>query len=230
MKKIVVLTGAGISAESGISTFRDAGGLWEQHRIEEVATPEAWAANPELVLRFYNQRRRQLLDVAPNPGHRALVELEQAFEVQIVTQNVDDLHERAGSTQVLHLHGELRKVRSEQHPELVYPWDGDLEIGDCCARGSQLRPHIVWFGEMVPMLEPAAMLAAQADIFIIVGTSLQVYPAAGLMRFAAPSIPVFYIDPSPQVNRELERMPNLRVLAEAASTGVPKLAAELLKG
>ena len=228
MKRLIVLTGAGISAESGISTFRDAGGLWEKHRIEEVATPEAWASNPELVLRFYNQRRGQLQQVEPNAGHRALVDLEKKFNVQVITQNVDDLHERAGSSQVLHLHGELRKVRSERYDDLIYEIDDDIELGDVCERGSQLRPHIVWFGEAVPMLEPAAKLAANADIFLIIGTSLQVYPAASLMVYARRQIPFYYIDPNPQVNWELERMPNLTVIAEAASTGVPRLAEELL--
>lgn len=228
MKKLVVLTGAGISAESGISTFRDAGGLWEQHRIEDVATPKAWMRNPELVLRFYNQRRRQLHEVMPNAGHRALADLEKHFDVQIITQNVDDLHERAGSTQVLHLHGELRKVRSERHENLIYDWEDDLEIGDLCEQGTQLRPHIVWFGESVPMLLPAAEIAAEADVFLIVGTSLQVYPAAGLMTYAPAHIPFFYVDPAPQVNWELQQMPNLTVIAEPASTGVPRVAQQLL--
>ncbi len=223
MKKLVVLTGAGISAESGISTFRDAGGLWEQHRIEDVATPEAWTRNPELVLRFYNQRRSKLRDVEPNAGHRALVDMEQFYEVHVITQNVDDLHERAGSSRVMHLHGELRKVRSERHEDLVYDWDNDLQLGDLCEKGAQLRPHIVWFGESVPMLQPAAELASEADIFLIVGTSLQVYPAAGLMLYAPRHIPFIYVDPSPQVNPELKQMPNLIVLAEPATTGLPKL-------
>lgn len=230
MKKLIVLTGAGISAESGISTFRDAGGLWEKHRIEEVATPEAWAHNPELVLRFYNQRRQQLNTVEPNAGHRALVDLESKFDVQIITQNVDDLHERAGSTQVLHLHGELRKMRSEYFPELVYEQTGDIQLGDKCERGYQLRPHIVWFGEEVPMLLPAAEQASKADLFLIIGTSLQVYPAAGLMKFAPRHIPFYYIDPAPQVNWELERMPNLKVIPAPASTGVPALVKDLLHG
>ena len=220
MQKLIVLTGAGISAESGIKTFRDADGLWENHRIEDVATPEGWHADPELVLRFYNQRRAQLLEVQPNAGHRALVDLEQRYDVHIITQNVDDLHERAGSSKVLHLHGELRKVRSTRYPELVYPWDGDLHLGDTCKRGAQLRPHIVWFGEAVPMLEAAADLASEADLFMVVGTSLQVYPAAGLMAYAPRHIPVYYIDPRPQVNYELQRMPNLHIIAEPASTGV----------
>ncbi|MBX2893413.1 MAG: NAD-dependent deacylase [Saprospiraceae bacterium] len=228
MKKIVVLTGAGISAESGIKTFRDSDGLWENHRIEDVATPEAWAINPALVLDFYNQRRAQLLGVQPNDGHKALVDLEKNYDVHIVTQNVDDLHERAGSTQVLHLHGELRKVRSERHPDLVFQWDKDLHLGDQCPRGAQLRPHIVWFGEAVPMLEPAAGLASEADIFIIVGTSLQVYPAASLMIYASPHIPFYYVDPRPQVNFELSRMPNLTIVAEPASTGVRKVVSQLL--
>ena len=227
MKKIVVLTGAGISAESGISTFRDAGGLWEKHRIEEVATPEAWRRDPELVLRFYNLRRKQLFDVQPNAGHLALAALEEYFDVHIITQNVDDLHERAGSRQVLHLHGELRKVRSDRREDLVYNWDGDLQLGDTCEAGFQLRPHIVWFGEAVPMLEPAADLAEQADIFLIVGTSLQVYPAAGLMRFANRHIPFYYIDPLPQVNWELQQMPNRTIVPEPASTGVPKVVEEI---
>jgi NAD-dependent deacetylase len=229
MKKLVVLTGAGISAESGIKTFRDADGLWENHRIEDVATPEAWARNPELVLEFYNQRRRQLLDVSPNAGHHALVHLEQHFEVHIITQNVDDLHERAGSTRILHLHGELRKVRSDRYPQLVYPWDHDLHIGHTCERGAQLRPHIVWFGESVPMLEPASQLSEEADIFLIVGTSLQVYPAAGLMGYTRPGTPVYYVDPRPQLNHELSRMQkNLHIIAEPASTGVARVA-ELLR-
>ena len=227
-KKIVVLTGAGISAESGIRTFRDSDGLWENHRIEDVATPEAWRRNPELVLDFYNQRRAQLFEVQPNAGHLALVALEKNFDVHIVTQNVDDLHERAGSTQVMHLHGQLRQVRSERHERLVYDWDKDLHLGDLCARGAQLRPHIVWFGEAVPMLEPAADLAERADIFIIVGTSLQVYPAAGLMHYAPDHIPFYYVDPKPQVNFELSRMPNLTVVAEPASTGMAKVLAELV--
>ncbi|MFN0173192.1 MAG: SIR2 family NAD-dependent protein deacylase [Saprospiraceae bacterium] len=226
-QKIVVLTGAGISAESGIKTFRDSDGLWENHRIEDVATPEGWATNPSLVLDFYNQRRAQLLTVEPNDGHRALADLERHFEVQIITQNVDDLHERAGSTNVLHLHGQLRQVRSNRYEQLVYPWDKDLKLGDLCERGHQLRPHIVWFGEAVPMLEPAAALAEQADIFLIVGTSLQVYPAAGLMHYARRNIPFYYVDPRPQLNFELRTMPNLTVIEEPASTGIRKVIGQL---
>ncbi len=224
MKKLVVLSGAGISAESGIPTFRDANGLWHNHRIEDVATPEAWKRNPALVLEFYNHRRRQLLDVKPNAGHLALAELEKTFDVRVITQNVDDLHERAGSTKVLHLHGELRKVRSERFEHLVYPWDKDLNLGDRCERGAQLRPHIVWFGEAVPMLERAAEIASEADIFLIVGTSLQVYPAAGLMHYAPRHIPVYYVDPLPQVNDALGGMPHLIVIPEPASTGIPYVA------
>jgi len=228
-QKIVVLTGAGISAESGIKTFRDSDGLWENHRIEDVATPDGWAANPGLVLDFYNQRRAQLLTVSPNAGHLALVDLERDFDVQIVTQNVDDLHERAGSTNVLHLHGQLRQVRSTRHEHLVYPWDKDLHLGDLCERGYQLRPHIVWFREAVPMLDTAAEMAEKADIFLIIGTSLQVYPAAGLMRYARRNIPVYYIDPNPQANFELNSMPNLKIIEAPASTGVQEVI-DLIKG
>jgi len=228
-QKVVVLTGAGISAESGIKTFRDSDGLWENHRIEDVATPEGWAANPGLVLDFYNQRRAQLLTVSPNAGHLALVDLERDFDVQIVTQNVDDLHERAGSTQVLHLHGQLRQVRSTRHEHLVYPWDKDLHLGDLCERGHQLRPHIVWFREAVPMLDTAAEMAEKADIFLVIGTSLQVYPAAGLMRYALRNIPVFYVDPNPQTNFELKSMPNLKIIEAPASTGVQKVI-DLIQG
>lgn len=219
-KKLIVLTGAGISAESGIKTFRDSDGLWENHSIEEVATPEGWARNPQLVLEFYNQRRAQLLSVEPNDGHRILVELEQHFDVQIITQNVDDLHERAGSTKVLHLHGELRKVRSVRYPELVYDWDKDLKLGDLCERGHQLRPHIVWFREPVNTIDAATELAKQADIFLIVGTSLQVYPAAGLMHYCRRDTPFYYVDPNPQLTYELRTSPNLTVIAEPASTGL----------
>lgn len=227
-KKVVVLTGAGISAESGIKTFRDADGLWENHRIEDVATPEAWYKNPELVLEFYNQRRAQLATVEPNAGHRTLYDMERDFEVYIITQNVDDLHERAGSTHIMHLHGELKKVRSERFSDLVYTRDGDVHLGDTCERGAQLRPHIVWFGEAVPMIEPAAKIVATADALLIIGTSLQVYPAAGLMVYAPAGIPVFYIDPNPQVNHELKRMRNLTIIAEPASTGVEKARQMLL--
>jgi len=196
MKRIVVFSGAGMSAESGIATFRGSDGLWENHRIEDVATPEAWARNPALVLEFYNQRRKKLLDVQPNEGHRLLASLERYFDVRIVTQNVDDLHERAGSTQVLHLHGELRKVRSTGFAHLVYDLEGwELKPGDTCEKGFQLRPHIVWFGEMVPLMDDAFRLAQTADIFVVIGTSLQVYPAAGIIDFVPSGIPQFLIDP-----------------------------------
>jgi NAD-dependent deacetylase len=229
-KRIVVLTGAGISAESGIKTFRDSDGLWENHRIEDVATPEAWQRNPELVLNFYNKRRKKLLEVLPNAGPIALVDAEKAFDIYIITQNVDDLHERAGSRSVLHLHGELRKVRSTGYPELVYDWDNDLHIGDLCAKGRQLRPHIVWFGEAVPMIEPAAEIAASADVFLVIGTSLQVYPAAGLMMYAPSSIPIYYVDPKPQLSYELKNMLHLTVIAEAASTGVARALSMIKEG
>ncbi len=228
MEKIVVLTGAGMSAESGIRTFRDANGLWEEHDVMEVASIDGWKRNPELVLRFYNLRRSQLKDVAPNAGHLALAQLEKAYDVHIVTQNVDDLHERAGSQRVLHLHGELRKVRSTQYPELVYDWHDDLNLGDLCERGTQLRPHIVWFGEMVPLMEKAAAITAQADKVIIIGTSMQVYPAAGLVAYAKPKAEIYYIDPNPSINYELSDRPHLQVIVEKATVGVPRLVAELL--
>ena len=186
MKRVVVLTGAGISAESGLQTFRGPDGLWEGHRVEDVATPEAWAANPGLVLEFYNQRRRGVRQAQPNAAHLALVDLEGAYDVRIVTQNVDDLHERAGSSNVLHLHGEVRKARSTRDSSLIRDLDdSDIHLGDLCERGSQLRPHIVWFGEMVPAMDEAVELVAEADVLLVVGTSLQVYPAAGLV-FEAP--------------------------------------------
>ncbi len=230
MKRIVILTGAGMSAESGINTFRDSNGLWENHNVMDVASPEGWQRNRELVLDFYNQRRKQLLEVSPNAGHLALVELEEKYTVHIITQNVDDLHERAGSSQVLHLHGELRKARSTADERLVYDCDQDINLGDHCEKGSQLRPHIVWFGEMVPMLEPAAALVAQADIALIIGTSMQVYPAAGLIGLARPGIPIFYIDPNPAINYELSHKKNLKVLAEKASSGVRKVVLEMMNG
>lgn len=193
--KLVVLSGAGMSAESGIKTFRDSGGLWEGYDVEDVASIDGWYRNPSLVLEFYNERRRKLLEAQPNEGHKGLVKLEQDFDVKIVTQNVDDLHERAGSSSVLHLHGELRKVRSTQYPELIYQWDKDLKLGDKCEKGYQLRPHIVWFGEMVPALEEAKYIVADADILVVVGTSMVVYPAASLVYFARKGIPKYVIDP-----------------------------------
>jgi NAD-dependent deacetylase len=225
MKKIVVLTGAGISAESGLRTFRDSDGLWEEHRIEDVATFEAWQRNPQLVLDFYNQRRKQLYEVKPNKGHISLVELEQKFDVQIITQNVDDLHEQAGSKHVLHLHGELKKARSTKDENLVYTLEGwELKKGDVCEKGSQLRPHIVWFGEAVPMIERAIAISAEADIFIVIGTSLNVYPAASLIYYIKSGIPVYLIDPQAE---QLKGINNLHIFREPAGTGVPKLVKQL---
>lgn len=226
-KHIVVFTGAGMSAESGIATFRDSGGLWEQHRIEDVATPQAWQRNRALVLDFYNQRRKQLLQVQPNAAHHALVKLETAYKVTVITQNVDDLHERAGSTHVVHLHGELRKARSTANPQLVYPIEGwEIRDGDKCELGSQLRPHIVWFGELVPMLDIAAEIAATAHIFIIIGSSLQVYPAAGLIHAAPYHCTKYYVDPN-AVN--IQNLENLTINKGKAATEVPPLVEKLLK-
>ena len=194
-KKLVVLSGAGISAESGIKTFRDSDGLWENHRIEDVASPDAFERNPQMVLDFYNLRRKQLKEVFPNQAHTDLLELEKHFDVQIITQNVDDLHERAGSTNVLHLHGELTKVRPINSDSKILNWDGDLNVGDFDEDGIQLRPHIVWFGELVPEMENAAKIASTADLFIVIGTSLQVYPAAGLLQYISPQCELFVIDP-----------------------------------
>ena len=200
-KKLVVLSGAGISQESGLKTFRDMGGLWEQYDVTEVASPEAWESNRELVLRFYNERRKQLWEAKPNEGHTGIAQLEEWFDVEVITQNVDDLHELAGSTSVLHLHGELRKARSTADPSLVYTlqhWE--LKSGDACEKGSQLRPHIVWFGEPVPNISKACTIARTADIFVVVGTSLMVYPAAGILNYINPGVPVFLVDPDrPQV-------------------------------
>lgn len=195
MKKIVVLSGAGISAESGIKTFRDSNGLWENHKIEDVASPEGFARNPELVLEFYNLRRRQLSEVNPNEAHYILAELQKDFDVHIITQNVDDLHERAGSENIIHLHGELKKVRPVNDEESIIPWEDDLNLGDLDENGIQLRPHIVWFGEMVPEMENAATIASTADILLVIGTSLQVYPAASLLHYVPAGCKIFVIDP-----------------------------------
>ena len=229
MSKIAVLTGAGISAESGIRTFRDAGGLWEGYKIEDVATPEAWRRNPQMVLDFYNERRKQLLQVFPNEAHKALVELEVENEVVIITQNVDDLHERAGSCHVIHLHGELLKVRSEVYTHLVYPWTDDLHLGDLCESGAQLRPHIVWFGEMVPMLETAIEQIVDADLVLVIGSSMQVYPAASLIAYAPPHAQIFYIDPKPSINYELGRSSKLEVIAKTASAGVREVVDRIIR-
>jgi len=220
-KKLVVLTGAGMSAESGLKTFREMGGLWEQYEVTEVATPEAWEKNPELVIRFYNERRKQLMEALPNKGHYGLAELEKHFDVQIITQNVDDLHERAGSTKVLHLHGELKKARSTADPFFVVEIEGcELNLGDLCPLGSQLRPHIVWFGEPVPNIEKAARIVSDADILVIIGTSMQVYPAAGLLYYSRDEIPVFLIDPNATSVDYDERITFLRM---GAGEGVNKL-------
>jgi NAD-dependent deacetylase len=221
LKKLVVLTGAGISAESGIATFRDSGGLWEGHKVEEVATPEGWRKNQAMVLDFYNQRRKQAVGVKPNRGHEILAELEQHFDVTIITQNVDNLHERAGSSHVLHLHGSLFESRSTKNPALVYPIEGwELKLGDVCELGSQLRPNIVWFGEAVPMIEVAADIASGADIFLVVGTSMVVYPAAGLIDYVPDRVKKYVVDPK---KPEILHVPNLEFIAEKASVGMERM-------
>jgi len=227
MKKIVVLTGAGMSAESGIKTFRDADGLWEGHDVMEVATPQGWKKNRALVLDFYNQRRAQLKQVTPNAAHLALARLEKEYDVTVITQNVDNLHERAGQTDVLHLHGELCKVRSTLDPNLVYEWNNDLNEGEKCEKGAQLRPHIVWFGEAVPNIEFATTIVSKADICIIVGTSMQVYPAASLVHYVPTYCPIYFVDPKPNTDG-LITLPKLEVIAEKASTGVVGLVDKLL--
>lgn len=225
-KKLVVLSGAGISAESGIATFRDANGLWEGHDVMEVASPEGWRRNRELVLDFYNQRRKNALEAKPNRGHEILAELENDYEVTIITQNVDELHEKAGSTNVIHLHGKLFESRSTLNENLVYRMDSwELKVGDKCEKGSQLRPNIVWFGEPVPMIEKAAEVAMEADIFVVVGTSLVVYPAAGLVHYVPPSSPIYVVDVKIP---EMPRGPNLFLIEEKASTGLAKMV-EMLK-
>ena len=232
MKKLVVLTGAGMSAESGISTFRDSGGLWEQYSVEEVATPEGYAANPKLVIDFYNARRKQLLEVVPNRGHELLAGLERDFKVTVVTQNVDNLHERAGSTNVIHLHGELTKVTSSRNPndprcirELT-PEQYEVKMGDLAADGTQLRPFIVWFGEAVPLIEKAVDEVMEADVFVIIGTSLNVYPAAGLLHYVRPGVPVYLIDPK-EVAVPANR--KVHVIRKGASEGKKKKKKMLLK-
>lgn len=226
MKKLVVLSGAGISAESGIKTFRDADGLWEGHDIMEVASPLGWNNNPELVLDFYNKRRKQLHEVQPNQGHYILAELEKHFDVHIITQNVDNLHEKAGSTKVLHLHGELLKVRSTKDENYILDWSDDLTTAHKDPNGNQMRPHIVWFGEDVPAIEEAIDLAEQADIFIVIGTSLQVYPAAGIMHYTKAETPVFYIDPKPASVVQLANP--LEIIPLSGSEGIMKLKDQLL--
>jgi len=220
MKRLVILSGAGISQESGIKTFRDADGLWNNYRIEEVASPVAWERDPQLVLDFYNMRRKQLYEVEPNAAHYALAELEDKYDVQIVTQNVDDLHERAGSTKVLHLHGELKKVRSTLDESLVYTLEGwELKPGDLCEKGSQLRPHIVWFGEPVPNIMTATSMVQKADIFVVIGTSLKVYPAAGLLQYVPGHVPKYLIDPEAEPQYYVR---NLKIIRDKAIKGVLK--------
>ncbi|MCQ0111943.1 SIR2 family NAD-dependent protein deacylase [Zhouia amylolytica] len=218
-KKLVILSGAGISAESGINTFRDENGLWEGHDIMEVASPRGWENNPKLVLDFYNKRRRQLLEVTPNNAHIAIARIENEFDVTIVTQNVDDLHERSGSRTVIHLHGELLKARSSFDEDLIYDWKEDINIGDFCEHNSQLRPHIVWFGEAVPMMQPAIEKVSEADILMVVGTSMQVYPAASLVHYKKVETPIYFIDPKPNISKS--EIPNLEIIADKATIGVP---------
>ncbi|MCF8464428.1 MAG: NAD-dependent deacylase [Flavobacteriales bacterium] len=227
-QRITILSGAGISTESGISTFRDSDGLWEKHRIEDVATPEAWHRNPKLVMEFYNLRRKQLMEVEPNAAHSSITELQQKFDVQVITQNVDDLHERAGNENVLHLHGELKKVRSTGYPFDVYDLDGwELLLGDTCEKGHQLRPHIVWFGEEVPNLPIAAQMVSESDAVIIVGTSLNVYPAASLYQFAKQSCPIWIIDPNAN---KLSYPSSITAINDKAGAALPRLVHSLLKG
>ena len=225
-KKLVVLTGAGISAESGIKTFRDSDGLWEGHNVMDVATPEGWRKNQELVLDFYNQRRKQLHEVEPNLGHKVLADLEKYFEVYIITQNVDNLHEKAGSKNVLHLHGELFKVRSVKDKNYILDWKTDLNKTDVDKNGFQLRPHIVWFGEDVPALEEALEITQNADFFAVIGTSLQVYPAAGLVEYTPPNIPIYYIDPNPGTMQNVNN--KVEIIPLKASEGLPLLKDKLL--
>ena len=227
MKNIVVFTGAGVSAESGIKTFRDSDGLWEQYRIEDVATPEAWQRDRKLVLGFYNERRKQVIAAKPNNAHHALVELESKYNVHIITQNIDDLHERAGSKKVLHLHGEILKARSTIDPSLITKIKGDeLNEGDMCTKGTQMRPHIVWFGEMVPAMDQACLIAEKADTFIVIGTSLNVYPAANLLNFISTDCDAYLIDPN------ITTVPHhhtITIIKAKAGTGVPALVKKLMK-
>jgi len=224
--KIVVFTGAGMSAESGIMTFRDMGGLWEQYDITEVASPIAWQKNPQLVMDFYNQRRKQLFECKPNKGHLLIAQLGKHFDVQIITQNVDDLHERAGSSKILHLHGELKKARSTADENLVYKMDHwELKMGDYCDKGAQLRPHIVWFGEAVPAMDKATLLIQQADIVLVVGTSLSVYPAAGLLNYIKDNVSIYVIDPG---SPEFTPQQNINFIQKKASEGMEEVALELI--
>jgi NAD-dependent deacetylase len=225
MKKLIIFTGAGISAESGLKTFRDANGLWEGFDVHEVATPRAWQKNPELVLRFYNERRQNVKEAKPNKAHEIIAELEQYFDVHVITQNIDDLHERAGSKNIMHLHGDIFKMRSEQNDEVIYPISGDINVGDKAPDGFQLRPHIVWFEEPVPMMDDALMLASQADIFVVIGTSLVVYPAASIVNYVAPSIPILVVDKKvPKVNRN-----DVTYIEKPATEGMEELKNILLE-
>jgi NAD-dependent deacetylase len=217
--KIVVLTGAGISAESGLQTFRGSDGLWEGYNVYDVATPEAWNKNPSMVQEFYNMRRKAVLEAKPNTAHFALAELEKHYDLQIITQNIDNLHERAGSKNILHLHGEIFKARSTIYPDLIYDIEGwELKMGDVCEMGAQLRPHIVWFGEAVPMIEPAASLVQEADLLAVIGTSLQVYPAAGLVDLVKPNTPIVVIDPATLEVKHAKR--NVTYITANATIGV----------
>ena len=226
-RRLVVFTGAGISAESGIRTFRDSGGLWEEHRVEDVATYEAWLKNREMVLDFYNQRRKQVMAAQPNAAHLFIAELQKRFDVQVVTQNVDDLHERAGSKKVLHLHGEIMKARSSIDPRLVYPLkEWELKMGMRCEKGSQLRPHIVWFGELVPEMDRAVPLVEKAELFVVIGTSLNVYPAAGLLNIVPSHVPAWLIDPS---EFHLEYFRQIKHIKQTAVAGIEELKEDLQK-
>lgn len=225
-KKLVVLTGAGISAESGLKTFRDSDGLWEGYNIEDVATPRAWKRDPQLVLDFYNMRRRNVIEAKPNAAHTGLADLEAHFDVHIITQNIDDLHERGGSTKILHLHGEILKMRSEKNESFIYNIDDDIQLGQLAEDGAQLRPHIVWFEEPVPMMEKAIHIVEQADIFVVIGTSLVVYPAAGLVNYTPPFIPKFVVD---KKIPDMQLMHKLTKIEAPASTGINQLKSELLK-
>lgn len=223
-KQLVVFSGAGMSAESGLKTFRDNGGLWENYKVSEVATPEAWKKDKELVLRFYNLRREQLLKAKPNKAHYKIAELEKQYDVTVITQNIDDLHERAGSTEVLHLHGELRKVRSERDANLIYNWENaELKLGDLCETGFQLRPHVVWFGEEVPMMEKAFEIAKKANILVVIGTSLNVYPAASIVNYVPANSKNYLIDPNPAME-----LNNFTIINAGAEEGVNILAENLL--
>lgn len=222
-----MFTGAGISAESGLQTFRDSGGLWEEYKVVDVATPEAWHKNPRMVLEFYNKRKEQILRTQPNVAHRELVKLEEKYDVQIITQNIDDLHERAGSSRVLHLHGEIMKARSTLDPSLVYHWgDKQLNLNNLCEKGSQLRPHVVWFGESVPEMENAVRMVSEAEIFVVVGTSLVVYPAAGLMHMAPRGCRKFVIDPKKPATADED---NCEFIEATATQGVPAMVEQLLQ-